>query len=257
MQEFVLSIDPNKFRSTNSSWNDLMLNAPWSVGYVTTLIELVTFTQKEEWENFYYNSGEQREGLISMLSLEQQQTLNDASLIRHNRAAITRLSWEMRNLNTQYGRTKERLQNKGLILYEAVKDNGWGLTVEECMECVRFRVICETWNGVIVRERNTVKKLKQLFPHIEFSKVSGEKDHAYAVDYELYTNNVLTAAIQIKPKSYTGNAPYIQKAKNANRQKNQKYLNEFGVQVFDVIANRNGDIENTDILEKFKELLLP
>ncbi|UGU17948.1 MjaI family restriction endonuclease [Sinomicrobium kalidii] len=250
MQEFTLSIDPNKFRSTNSSWNNLMLNAPWSVGYVTTLIELTSFKQKEDWEDFYYQSGEQREELISGLTPEQQNILNDASLVLINKTAINQLSWDMRNLNTQYGRTKKRLQDKGLILYESVKDNGWGLTIEECIECVRFRVICETWNGVIVREKNTVEKLKQLFPQTEFRKVSGEKDHTYAVDYELYKNSVLTVAIQIKPKSYTWNAPYIQKAKNANRRKNQKYLDEFGVQVFDVIADSKGNILNSDILKK-------
>jgi hypothetical protein len=44
--EFVLNIDANRFRSTNASWNALMLNDPWSVGYVTTLIELVPFAKK-------------------------------------------------------------------------------------------------------------------------------------------------------------------------------------------------------------------
>ena len=39
MDEFVLKIDENKFRSTNDTWNRLMLNDPWSVGYVSTLIE--------------------------------------------------------------------------------------------------------------------------------------------------------------------------------------------------------------------------
>ena len=38
MTEFVLSIDTRKFSSTNALWNDLMLNDPLSVGYVSTLI---------------------------------------------------------------------------------------------------------------------------------------------------------------------------------------------------------------------------
>ena len=32
MDEFILPIDRTKFSSTNSAWNDLMLNDPWSVG---------------------------------------------------------------------------------------------------------------------------------------------------------------------------------------------------------------------------------
>ena len=50
MEEFVNTIDLQKFASTNGAWNDLMLNDPWSVGYVTTLIELKQFKTKEEWE---------------------------------------------------------------------------------------------------------------------------------------------------------------------------------------------------------------
>jgi len=247
--EYILTIDAEKFRSTNAPWNNLMLNDPWSVGYVTTLIELVPFEKKEDWENFYYESGQKRELEIAKLSPDLQNTVNDESLIRVNRSAVNQLSWDLKNLNTQYGRTKERLQKKGLILFNEVKNNGLNLTLEDCIECVRFRVICETWNGVIVRERNTVQNLLNQFPNTEFRKVSGEMDHTFAVDYELYKNGVLTSAIQIKPQSYTWNAPYIQKARNANKHKNQEYFKKFGVQVYDVISDSKGNIVNPDVLK--------
>ena len=105
------------------------------------------------------------------------------------------------------------------ILWNAVKNNGHGLTLEDCFECVRFRVICETWNGIILRENNTITKLKSLFPALRFEKTTGEIDHTYAVDFEVYKGSTLICGIQIKPKSYTGNAPYIQKARFANQQK--------------------------------------
>ena len=247
--EYILTIDAEKFRSTNAPWNNLMLNDPWSVGYVTTLIELVPFEKKEDWEKFYYESGQKREAEISMLSPDLQHTVNDESLIRVNKNSVNQLSWDLKNLNTQYGRTKESIQKKGLILFNEVKNNGLGLTVEECIECVRYRVICETWNGVIVRERNTVQNLLKQFPTTEFRKVSGEMDHTFAVDYEVYKNGVLTAAIQIKPQSYTWNAPYIQKARNANKHKNQEYYKKFGVQVYDIISDSRGNIVNADVLK--------
>ena len=247
--EYILTIDAEKFRSTNAPWNNLMLNDPWSVGYVTTLIELVPFEKKEDWENFYYESGQKRELEIAKLSTDLQSTVNDEALIRVNKNEVNQLSWDLKNLNTQYGRTKERLEKKGLILFNEVKNNGLGLTLEDCIECVRFRVICETWNGVIVRERNTVQNLLKQFPNTEFRKVSGEMDHTFAVDYELYKNGVLTSAIQIKPQSYTLNAPYIQKARNANKYKNQEYLKKFGVQVYDVISDSKGNIVNADVLK--------
>lgn len=56
MEEFVLGIDREKFSSTNAKWNALMLNDPWSVGYVSTLIELQSWQSKEEWEEFYYEA---------------------------------------------------------------------------------------------------------------------------------------------------------------------------------------------------------
>jgi hypothetical protein len=247
--EYILTIDVEKFRSTNAPWNNLMLNDPWSVGYVTTLIELVPFEKKEDWESFYYESGQKRELEIAKLTPDLQNIVNDEALIRVNKNALNQLSWDLKNLNTQYGRTKERLQKKGLILFDEVKNNGLGLTLEDCIECVRYRVICETWNGVIVRERNTVQNLHKQFPNTEFRKVSGEMDHTFAVDYELYKNGVLTSAIQIKPQSYTWNAPYIQKARNANKHKNQEYLKKFGVQVYDVISDSKGNIINADVLK--------
>ncbi len=249
MMEFTLTINPEKFRATNATWNNLMLNDPWSVGYVTTLIELKTFEKKEEWEDYYYESGAKRLELISKLDINTQKLVNDESLIRVNKAAVNQLSWDLKNINTQYGRTKDQLAKKGQILYDAVKNTGIGITIEECAECVRYRVICETWNGVIVRERNTIQTLKKQFPNAEFKKVSGEMDYKYAVDYELIVNGKLKAALQIKPQSYTWNAPYIQIARNANKKKNQDYCNTFGVQVFDIIADSKGNIINSDVLK--------
>jgi len=45
------------------------------------------------------------------------------------------------------------------------------------------------------------------------------------------------------------NAPYIQKARNANKHKNQEYFKKFGVQVYDVISDSKGNIVNPDVLK--------
>ncbi len=244
----MLPIDSAKFRSTNAAWNNLMLNDPWSVGYVTTLIELSPFIKKEHWEESYYSSGMERERLVGSLNLKVQECLNDEQLVRNSKSQVVEMGYDLKNLNTQFGRTKERLYKKGEILYGNVKDNGFGLTIDECFECVRFRVICETWNGVIIRERNTIQALQKVLPELEFRKVPGEIDHRYAVDYEVYKNNILSSAIQIKPESYTRNAPYIAKAKNANKQKNTEYYDKFKVTVFDIISDSRGNVSNKEIL---------
>lgn len=121
MDEFILSIDPNKFRSTNSTWNNLMLNNPWSVGYVTTLIELVEFQSKEEWESFYYESGKKRNQILEKLPLDKQALIKNFQLIRTNPNVVSSLSWGDKNINTQYGRTQSDIVERGAVLYNGVK----------------------------------------------------------------------------------------------------------------------------------------
>ncbi|MCC8410483.1 hypothetical protein LJ707_16190 [Mucilaginibacter sp. UR6-1] len=248
MDEFKLPIDVNKFRSTNQMWNDLMLNDPWSVGYVTSLIVIEEFTTKQDWESFYYKSGELRNSQIQRLSNEQQKLVNDEQLVLKNKLRVKQLPWDLKNLNLHFGRTENQLRKKGELLYEAVKNNGYALTSEDCFQSVRFRVIGETWNGVIVREINTIATLKRLLPQADFRKVDGEFDHKYAVDYEVFKDNNLVYGLQIKPESYTRSAPYINKARFANQQKNRQYSAEFGVPVYDIIAGSGGNIINQEIV---------
>lgn len=249
MDEFILPINAEKFRSTNQAWNDLRLNDPWSVGYVTILIVVEEFATKESWESFYYKSGEERNKELDGKGEDIKTLINDEQLVRINGTKVKSLSWDLKNLNFQYGRTKDQLYKKGQLLLDEVKNNGLGLTFEECFQCVRFRVICETWNGVILREANTISTLKSLLPNAEFKKVDGEFDHEYAVDYEVFKDGRLTYGLQIKPESYTRNAPYINKARFANQQKNTLYTSIYGVPVFDIIAGSNGYIVNKEIIK--------
>lgn len=256
MDEFVLSIDKDKFRSTNAKWNELMLNDPWSVGYVSTLIEAANWKTKEEWEETYYASGKVRNDMINKMSSSlgySKEFFNDTT-VPHDKSKYYGLSWDVKNINTQKGRTKEDLKEKGKILYDAVKDNGYDLTLDECIECVRFRVICETWNGIILRENNTIETLQRQFPELRFEKADGEMDHSYAVDFQVFfkESNKLICAIQIKPKSYLGNVPYIRKARTANANKYAAYKKKYGTDVVTVISTNKGEIINTDVINKIR-----
>lgn len=252
--EFVLPIDAAKFRSTNDAWQELMLNEPWSVGNLTTLIELKTFKTKEEWEAFYYQSGEEREILLRKWDAPTQAMLQNESLIRTDRDIIHNLSWNLENLNTQFGRTRESLYHKGELLYNHVRNNGHDLSVEECFQCVRYRVVCETWNKVVERERNTIRTLQSMFPHVVFQEVPGEVYHTYAIDYEAYVDGELRYALQVKPQSYTGNTTYLMNARQANNRKNQLYKLRFGAPVYEIISDDDGNILHTDVLENLKAI---
>lgn len=247
-QEFILSIDAEKFRSTNNLWNDLKLNDPWSVGYVSSLIETEDWQTKEEWETFYYESGKVRKTLVE--NCRNKSILENFSLPFFNKEdLISSLSWDDKNLNFQYGRTQEDLMDRANFLHENIKPNAIQLTLDECFECVRFRTICETWNGIVIRENNTILTLKRLFPQIEFRKTEGNIDHTFAVDYELFKNDILICGIQIKPKSYLGHAPYLEKARYANQKKYAAYKELHNVDVLTIISKTNGMIENKEIID--------
>ena len=65
----------------------------------------------------------------------------------------------------------------------------------------------------------------------------------------------LICGIQIKPKSYTWDAPYIAKARTANKAKNAAYTKLKGVPVFDIISKTNGEIQSPQVLEQIRNLI--
>jgi hypothetical protein len=248
MDEFHNTLNPSLFRKTNAAWNELRLNDPWSVGYVSTLIESRPFSTKEAWEAFYYESGAERNRQLLYHPSDIQRRLDDFALIRTNPAAIKAMPWNLRNLNYQFGRTRDQLAAKGMALYEHVRQTV-AILPDECAEAVRFRTICETWNGIILRERHTIATLQKIFPVLEFRKTDGAFDHSYAVDYELYFKDKLVCGIQIKPPSYLRHTSYIDKARQGNQRKNKEYHQRFGRPVVDVIATNHGHIYNQDVVQ--------
>jgi len=141
------------------------------------------------------------------------------------------------------GRSKEYLTEVGKRLYVQVKSE-IDITLDECIECVRFRVICETWNGIALREPNTINTIDIATDNkFEFRKTSGEVDFNFAIDFEVYDGENLLCGLQIKPSSYdSSNADYILRAKYANEEKNSKYEQKFNVPVFTITSTSNGAI---------------
>ena len=253
MKPFQNTLDKKKFRATNAPWNELTLNSPWSVGYVSSLIESESFKSKEDWEAFYYRSGEERNALLAKESAPIRNFMNFHILKKTKPENIKKTPPKYKNLNFNYGRTKAQLAEKGAILFEKMQENNSNISLEECIESVRFRVICETWNGIMIREKNTIEVLQSKFPNLIFEKTSGEFDHRYAVDYQVFKFEKRLCGIQIKPKSYTFKTGYIQKAKAANRRKNELYSLEFKAPVLDVISKSSGEVLNDEVLVRIED----
>ncbi|PLS19165.1 hypothetical protein CVD28_01795 [Bacillus sp. M6-12] len=251
MEIFENQINAVKFRSTNYIWNQLKLNSPWSIGYVSTLIEARDFMTKEEWKKHYYRSGEERLRKIDELCTpEQKEALLDFT------KATPSLPKELKELNFSYGRTEEELEERGKYMYEKIVEQGnkQKVTLAECVYSVKFRVMAETWNGIVARERNTIKTIGQFFPTFSFKKTEGERDYQYGIDYELFEEDELVCAVQIKPMSYKkGFSKEIIKAKKANEAKNQKYKEEYQADVLYVYSNSKGVITNDDVFAEIKQ----
>ena len=254
MDKFKNRLPADKFRATNAIWNQLRLNDPWSVGYVSSLIESQPFIKKEDWEAFYYKSGEERNKKLATVNFDLAEVLNNSILPLTHPVKVKRFLTEVKNLNYYYGRTPLQLAQKGEILFNHLAKSKWSLTADECAECVRYRVICETWNGIIIREQQAVRHLQKLFPKVEFRKTEGSFDHRYAVDYELFVQGQLICGIQIKPPSYAYQRPYLAKARQANQRKNEAYAAETGKPVLDVLFGR-GEVWNKEVVKELKFLI--
>jgi len=153
-----------------------------------------------------------------------------------------------------HGRTKEQLMEVAKKLHEGVGDE---YTLEECFYITEYRVIKESWDGIVNREKKTIHRLQQTFKEIDFRKTEGLFDDKYAVDFEAYLNDELICGIQIKPKSYEYTSSGTKKV---NFFKNEEYTKDFGVKVYYILSDLDGNFPTTDeyleMQNKFFSLIL-
>jgi len=209
----------------------------------------------QEWEDYYYNSGTERTNALNDLDQKISDLLQNRLLKDTDPEFYQYMKYDHKQLNYQYGRTKEDLSYKAEVLYHHAKKRIAHLKMEDAVSAVRHRVIGETWNGIIIREKNTVATILRIFPKLDVRKTTGAEDHLYAVDYELLYNRKTICGIQVKPKSYTYNTPYIMRAKAANKRKNELYKEKYGVPVIDIISDHSGKIYNAEYADFINGLI--
>jgi len=177
----------------------------------------------------------------NILGLNSPQNVGMVSELITQKSFSSKEEWE--EFYYEQGRSKAYLADVGMNLYNGVKSTV-DISLDECIECVRFRVICETWNGIIMREPNTIKTIDIATDNkFEFRKTSGNDDFDYAIDFEMFDNNKLLCGLQIKPSSYdSSDADYLVRARKNNEEKNRKYEQKFNVPVFTITASSSGAI---------------
>ncbi len=253
MTLFENPVLPQQSEKLESMWQGLHLQDPWSVGKLSNIFELRAFDQRQDWVEFYYRMGEMRVKELSRLTHDEVEVLENDLLASYDAEIIENLSWQLKNINYQNGRTKEQLQKKADTLHKYAMKNGVECTFQQCFEVIQYAVMGVTWNEAAIRAENTVSTLKKRFPFITFDKKDGKFDRKYAVDYELYKKQRLVCGIQIKPASYFRSfSPYIKRAKAIAAIKNQDYRQQHGSSVFDVISDTEGTILNHTIFESIE-----
>lgn len=245
MDYFKARVSSEDLKNTNKQWNDLNLNSIWSIGSVSKLIEDKAFKTKEDWEKYYYESGKMRLEEIKKLPMKDRIVLQDP-LASDKMFSLPK---EIRDLNINYGRTKEELNSRAFLLCGYMIRDGYDLRLEAAVEVVKHRVIKDSWNGIIQREVNTIKKLQEIFPNATFKRVHPNKDAIFAVDYEIFDGIYKKAGIQIKPVSYKSSKSYIKDSMVLNVKKNEKYKQKYGLDVVYIYSTIQGNIKDPKGIE--------
>lgn len=234
---------------TNNIWNSLGLNSRWNIGEISSLIKGKIFKTKQDWEDYYYSSGKDR---LDRMKYYSTKAINEANSVIANYKDS-----EMVDINSKYGRTKEDLYNKALFFqhFTAKDSNLSHLSVEDCFELIKKRVIDETWDGIVLRERNTIDKLSKLLPKFTFLETDSDKDCDYGVDYEIYYNKNLILGLQIKPESYKNgkDKDYLKKAWQINETKHSKYRKDFNRDIIYIFSDLDGTILDKTNINQLKE----
>lgn len=130
------------------------------------------------------------------------------------------------------------------------------LDYDICFEYVKFRVLGQTWNGML-NEIDLIEELKYSFPNIEFRKASYDLDQNFFTDWEAYTNNKLFLGLQIKPITYQYmNTPYQNQAKANHEVQRQNYKDKFKVPHFILYYENNKLHQKQKTINTINTLLL-
>lgn len=209
-------------QDTNVDWNNGGFNHSALIGSVMGLAKMFMPTSAKDFEEKYYRSGEEREGLIKKMSAKKRALYNDIDFLRNTESKDLPFTDEEKKLLYNKGRTPifiERVANEFSIYA--------GISKKSSAEHVRTRIFEETYRGH-VEELKAQELIGKMFPMFEVILSPSDHDGKYAIDLELIYKGKIIAGIQVKPRSY---AQYKNDVTNKtiklNKEKNKKFKEEF------------------------------
>lgn len=251
MKKCLCPVHHKLLRLTNEPWNSLHLNSPWSVGMVSQLIRQEHFISYQGWCDFYYSSGQQRVECMKEISPSTRYILD---YVDPGSAKIMLKEEHLHYIDVQYnyGRSKSIMLHRSGILRKALHPK---LTLNQAFQIVEYRVLGETWNGIYIREQSFENHMKGFNRNLKLVHAPGQSDYKYAIDYELYIDDTLVCAVQVKPESYLSNKSYVRRARSANKAKNDLYAIKFGKPVLTIVMTNSGEVLEDDQYEQLLQAI--
>lgn len=235
-------IDSRKLSKTNKVWNELMFNSQHVVGSVMGIIKKYNPKTIDEFKEFYYKSGEERETHIKEIQHEYWINLDNPTEIRE---AVINNKYSLRNifdLNNDYGRTRAYIK---LLAKDFARVAN--LSEEEAFEQVEHRLFYESFKGELL-EQKAIKNLRTKYPNVLFRKATQHEDSYYAVDFIGEQAGKVMLGVQVKPCTYLYKEEFQHKE---NRNKNELFKKDYGAEVVYSFYGGNPGTEKRNSTEYF------
>ena len=213
-------------------WFKSELFRPYSIGSCISILKngvLNGFiTDIESWEKYYIKTGEDRLKIIESPNYIKYKNL----LINPICKSKYDIPKYIKNVNYDYGRTFNDIQNIASILYTMSSNNNNMFKSQiDAIKFVYLHTIIETWEGYN-KENNLIHYLNGQFSDYYFEHESAVNDSKYGSDIRVLKNNNLVCSIQLKPYTYfLSNRSHLIEARKHNIINYKKYFDDFNAPI--------------------------
>lgn len=221
----------NRFKEANQAWYDAKLSTRDKIGGVMNLLDEFSPQDKEEWINFYFNSGDYACDL-------KKNTTNKN---------------KVRNININHGKTLRELKELAEVFQKLLT----GYTLTECFNYAFIHVIDEPYLGY-EREIKSEKLLSNFCANngLILIKTNNYKDVVGGVDYEIKSlSDTLICGIQVKGINFKlANTDLAAQNTYALAQKHKEYKETVGVPVLFMYMDNYNNLANVTLFNEIKGL---
>ena len=220
----------HSFKNCNKAWYEGKFSTRENIGGVMKLLEDCKPSNKEEWINFYFNSGDK--ALVLKSSLKNYKKIN--------------------SINISHGKTIMEVLELAKQFHKLL--NGYSL--EECFNYAFIHIIDETYLGY-EREQKSAKLLDDFCAEhgLVLNDANNYKDIVTGVDYEIKSlSGVLICGIQVKGVNAIYETTQLM-VDNMNilKERNNQYMEETGANVLYMLMDNDNTLYNITLFDEIIE----